>query len=55
MRLNQDNPALNADMQNIVDQIEALPPSPDPQTLIDDTGANNPYISLSAYTGLNTQ
>jgi tetratricopeptide (TPR) repeat protein len=54
MQLNQDNPALNADMQKIVDQI-ALPHSSDQQALNDDTGAHSGHISLAAYTGLNTQ
>jgi tetratricopeptide (TPR) repeat protein len=55
MQLNQDNPALNADMQKIVDQIAALPPAADPQTLTDDAATHSPHISLSAYTGLSTQ
>jgi len=55
MQLNLDNPALNADMQKIVDQIAALPHSSDQQAFIDDTGANSTHISLSAYAGLNTQ
>jgi tetratricopeptide (TPR) repeat protein len=55
MQFNLDNPALNADMQKIVDQIAALPRSSDEQASTDDNETKSAHVFLSAYTGLNTQ
>lgn len=55
--INADNPALNADMQKIIDEVNCLPPEAwqkKPDSSMEEE-ASQQHIFISAYTGSSTQ
>ena len=51
IQLNTENPALNGDMQKIIEQVNALPPEVLNKKESAETASDTPHIFMSAYTG----